>query len=224
MLIFALFQFFPVSGSSEEKDTPALIVEFKEGTLSIQARETPLNRILDEIRRQCLLEISGLEDRRNELISFTYRGGIEEGLKHFLKHLGEKNFVFEFTDEQLKYVSVFPEAGDVFPPISGPDRDREVNKETFTAVKIHGIIEGSQAQAVGLQEGDLIIEYDGVKIRTPRQLIKEREKKKHRDRIELIVIRNNVIMPFVLKGGMIGVRIKTTSIPKDEFEYFHSGL
>ncbi|MFC1533749.1 hypothetical protein ACFL7M_10330 [Thermodesulfobacteriota bacterium] len=203
----------PTSGLTEGKNISPLIVAFQQGNLSLKAEEIPLARILDEIRKNCLVQISGLEARENEPITFSFKGELEEGIKRFLRHLGEKNYAFEFIKGDLRRVLILPEAKDNTSSISNRVNREGIQDKPLTAVRIQGIIDGSQAETLGLLEGDIIIEYDGIEIQTARQLISETRKRAHKEQIDMTVMRDNVLIPFVLRGGLIGIRIKTITNP-----------
>jgi S1-C subfamily serine protease len=83
-----------------------------------------------------------------------------------------------------------------------------------------GTIKGSQAEELGLQVGDLIVEYDGVKIHNAQQLVKEVKKKSEIGQVEMTVVREERSFPYVLNSGKIGVRISTTKIPKEAFDTY----
>ena len=69
---------------------------------------------------------------------------------------------------------------------------------------------------MGLTAGDIIIEYDGVRITSAQQLVAEVEKKAESSQVEMIVVREKNPMRLILAGGIIGVRIMTTEILKEE--------
>lgn len=222
--IFFACQISAALGIAAEEDLRALLVTYQKGELALESRGAPLDKILMEIERICAVKITGLEGREKEPINFSMRGvAIEEGMKQFLRYLGEKNYVFQFVDENLRFVSVFPEAAGDKVPV--PDRmGSENSAETFSkVVRVVGIVEGSQAQRSGLAEGDLIIEYDGVRVVSTGQLIQEVEKKSQKERIEIVAVRDNALRRFDLEGGFIGVRIRTTEIPTEDLEYYLSG-
>ncbi len=80
------------------------------------------------------------------------------------------------------------------------------------------MVENSQALKVGLKKGDLIIQYDGVRINSAAGLISEVKKKVEKEKIDLLVVRDGALMKFVLGGGRIGVRIQTVVIPGKELD------
>jgi len=219
LFIFVILQIWPTFAVQEGKAASSLIVEYQKDELVLQAQETPLGDILDEINKVCLMEIFGLEDREDEQITFSFKGVIDEGLKRFLKHLGEGNYSFEFADEKLKRVVL---SGEKTVSSSIPARkDRMViQNKAITSVEIQSIEEGSQAEIVGLIEGDLIIEYDGIEIIAVRQLKKEVQEKADKEKIEIKVKRGEEVIPFVIKGGIIGVHIRTIKKSEDEDDGF----
>jgi len=225
LYIVLIFQIWANLAIAEEKIVSSVMVDFKRGELILHSQRTPLGMILDEIRRKCMVEILGLENRANELLTFSSQGGtLPEELKRLLSSLGERNYAFEFVDEKLRRVSVLPKAKSDF--TSFPVRlNQEVIGGDFVKVpKIQSLVDGSQAQTLDLLEGDLIVEYDGVQIRTADQLIKETKKKSQKEQVEMIIVREKIPIRFVLNAGFIGVRIKTITIPKEDLAYYYSGL
>ena len=98
---------------------------------------------------------------------------------------------------------------------------KERNPQAFiTIAQIQSIVEGSQAESAGLQEGDIVLEYDGVPIRSAQQLVREVEKKATNSQIELVVVRQKITTRLILSGGVIGVRITTQKIPRAELETY----
>ena len=224
--VLPIVQTLAASVKSEDIIPSSLLVALQDdGTLVMQARGIPLGRILDEIRKACMVEIVGLENRRDELIGFALQSvTIEKGVKRFLRRLGENNYAFEYIDRNLRRARVFPEAETVDSSIPVQAPAAITRDEDVTVVRIEAVINGYQAEALYLSGGDLIIAYDGVEIHTTRQLIEEVRKKAYREQIEMIVVSNRVPMRFMLSGGFIGVRIRTVTIPKDDFEHYHSGM
>ena len=191
------------------------IVRFYNGTLRLQIRQIPLGKVLEEIRRECSLEISGLEDREGELITFFLADApLQDGMKRFLNHLGETNLAFEFFAERLIRVSAFPQAQFGSQGLGNEQHDAANQKKNLSVPQIVKIVEGSQAETLDLSEGDLIVEYDGVKIATANQLVQEVKKKTHREEVEMMIVREAETRRITLKGGFIGVRIKTVPIPE----------
>jgi hypothetical protein len=85
------------------------VVKLQNETLTIQASKTPLSMILNEIKTKCRVNIAGLESRKDENVTyFSKEGSVESVIKDFLRHLGEKNYAFEYSNEKLLRVAVLP--------------------------------------------------------------------------------------------------------------------
>ncbi|MDM8550231.1 PDZ domain-containing protein [Desulfobacterales bacterium HSG2] len=196
-----------------------MIIEFQQGEMVLQAQDVPIGEILEEIFQKHQVEIVGLEHREEETITFSAKGKtLEDVLRRLFRYLKEENCAFEFTDVKLKRVSVLPKS-------KGKGHSRPVRTERkagrkTSVVRVIGIIKGSQAEELGLKIGDLIIEYDGVKIRSAQQLVREVKKKSDSGQVEMTVVRDRSSSPYVLNGGKIGVRISTAKIPKEEFDTY----
>ncbi len=197
------------------------IVKFQNNRLSIQASKIPLTKILSAIQNKCLVNIAGLEHRKDEKITFfSNKGSPERVLKDFLRHLGEKNYAFEYGNEALLQIVVLPGAkADNYPTATLADQ-KENPPETVKAVRVVGVIDGSQAQSAGLMKGDIILEYAGLKISGTDELIKATKTKTNTDQVEILVLRENYRLRFILNGGLIGVRITNASISKESLTVF----
>jgi membrane-associated protease RseP (regulator of RpoE activity) len=192
------------------------IVKFQNNTLTIQASKIPLTKILSAIQNKCLVKITGLEHRRDEKITFfSNKGSPERVLKDFLRHLGEKNYAFEYGNEALLQIVVLPGAKADNYPTATLANQKENLPETVKAVRVVGVIDGSQAQSAGLMKGDIILEYGGLKISGTEELIKATKTKTNTDQVEILVLRENYRLRFILNGGLIGVRITNATISKE---------
>ena len=192
-----------------------------DGTIHLEARGSTLGEIVSKFYDRYTLEIKGLENRAGEKVTFSYTADTLEGLlKSLLRHLGIKNYAFEFDDEILKRLVAVPEAtADVssFSPSSNiPNQENEF----VSIAQVQSIIEASQAESAGLQIGDIILEYDSVSINSAQQLVSEVEKKAQVNQIEMVIVRQKIPTRLILNGGFIGVRILTKKIPRAEFNAF----
>jgi len=220
--LLILFHIFNNLEAASPETKATIIFEVGDNGLAMQAVNIPLGDILDEMRGAFFSDITGLDHRTNELITLNASGKtVEEILKHFLKHLGENNYAFEFSNDDIKKVSVFPESKRETTP-AGPQRTLNEDQGQFAGVaKVQSIIEGSQAETVGLEVDDIIIKYDGTRIESSMGLIREVRRKSDMNQIEMIVVREGTMLPFILKGGLIGVRISTAKIPLEKFEHYN---
>ena len=224
LLCFLALHFWGVTGSAEVQTVPSVIVEFQQGQLFIQAEGAALRSVLDEIEGRCRVKILGLESRENEKVSFSSEQGmLEKELREFLGHLGVKNYAFEFVDEKLSRVLVFPEAKGEISSISEPVKRAPIQKVFVTVPQVRKIIEGSQAEYLDIREKDMIVEYDGVPIGTIQELVAETKKRTEYEQIEMIILREGEPLRIVLSGGFIGVRISTIEVSKEKLSGYYSG-
>ena len=218
--ILLISQMFFTPGIAKNEISSNMIVQFQDGKLLLQVQEVALWEILDELHYKCMVKISGLEHRETELITFLSRSeSVEDVLEHFLHHLGETNYAFEFADEDLRRVSVFPKPTTaVYSPKIVPEDDGS-GKEFIDAAKVTGIVKGSQADSLALREGDIIIEYDGLRITGgPQELVEEVQKKSNKEKVNMVIVHDGRQVKLVLKGGLIGVRIDPIKISKEEYQ------
>lgn len=192
-----------------------------DGTIHLEARDSTLGEIVSKFYDRYTLEIKGLENRAGEKVTFSYTADTLEGLlKSLLRHLGIKNYAFEFDDEILKRLVAVPEATSEVPSFSPSSNIPNQENEFVSIAQVQSIIEASQAESAGLQIGDIILEYDGVSISSAQQLVSEVEKKAQVNQIEMVIVRQKIPTRLILSGGFIGVRILTKKIPRVEFNAF----
>jgi C-terminal processing protease CtpA/Prc len=197
------------------------VVKFQNYMLTIQASKTPLATILSEIKKKCSIKIVGLEKRYDETITYVSKQGSPEGvLKDFLRHLGEKNYAFEYGNEFLLKIVVLPGGNTDNNTITALSNEKENHPDTVNAVRVAVVIDGSQAQSVGLMQGDIILRYDGLPVASADQLVKATKTKTDNDQVEILVLRENYTLHFILTGGFIGVRISNVSISKEALTVF----
>ena len=67
--------------------------------------------------------------------------------------------------------------------------------------------------------GDIIFEYDGVRITSAQQLVDEVGEKDESSQVEMIILRDKHPIRLILAGGMIGVRVMTKQISKKEIGF-----
>jgi hypothetical protein len=197
------------------------IRKLKDGTIRFEAHESSLKEISQKISDEYTIEVKGLDKREGEKFTFSFFADtLEELLKRLLRCVGIQNYAFEFSEAKLKRLVVVP-AGttNAAMDIQPPQAERKAEALT-TIAQIHSIVEGTQAESAGLQEGDIVLEYDGVSIRSAQQLVREVEKKSTNSQVEIVVLRQKIKTRLILSGGFIGVRIMTKSIPRTEFETY----
>ena len=188
------------------------------GIISFEARDSTITEIVNKFYDKYSIEIKGLENREREKITFSYIADTPEDLlKSLLRHIGIKNYAFEFADATLERLVVVPEATSDVASLSQSSKAPSQQNEFVSIAQIQSIVEASQAESAGLQEGDIILEYDGVPISSAQQLVSEVEKKAQISQVELVIVRQKIPTRLILSGGFIGVRILTQKIPRAEF-------
>lgn len=187
------------------------------GNIIIEAHDSVLVEIFKELYDKYSIEISGLESRESDRITFSFEAdNLEALLRGLLRYLGVKNFAIEFANATLKRIVVVPDSISDIAPSGNVQSDQGNQIESLNVAQIQSIIEFSQAESLDLTEGDIIIEYDGVHITSAQQLVEEVKKKSENSQVEMIVIREKNPMRLILAGGIIGVRIMTKKISKEE--------
>jgi C-terminal processing protease CtpA/Prc len=206
-----------------QADAVVEISTLQDGTVRFEARDSSLEEIAKKLYDKYAIEVKGLEKREGEKFTFSFfADSPEEILKRLLRFVGIRNYAFEFSDATLKRVVVVPEGSKDTSSVIEQERTQEArNPETFvTIAQIQSIVAGSQAESAGLQDGDIVLEYDGVPIRSAQQLVSEVEKKTTNSQVELVVLRQKITTRLILSGGFIGVRIMTQKIPSTEYEKY----
>ncbi len=200
----------PVNASNE-------ITRVWNGNIIIEARDSFLIEIFRELYDKYAVEVLGLESRESDKITFSFEAEtLESLLRGLLRYLGVKNFAIEFADARLTRIVVVPDAINDIAPSERTQTDQWNLIDSISVAQIQSIVEFSQAESLDLTAGDIIIEYDGVRINSAQQLVEEVGKKAENSQVEMIVIREQNPMRLILAGGIIGVRIMTKKISREE--------
>ncbi len=212
-------QAIPASGEQSP-----LLGEREGGRFFISAENVDLSRIVVEIGSELGIVISGLDGTGGAKVD--YSGEWESSVdmvKGILRYLGIRNYLMEFDGTKLArvrvmkskgYVSGRDEAGRVSNSAKKADAAKPVEK--FSFVKVQGVVEGSQAEALELMAGDFIVLYNGVEITSSQLLIAEVRKVPLEGTVDMVVMRDHEPYSYTLKGGMIGVRVITVKLPGEE--------
>ncbi len=206
----------PVADAASQNRTLSFLVSDEDGWM-LEAGDIPLKQILNSIDNRFGVTVSGLEERETETVNIQIRGKtMEVVLKGFLRHLGEDNYAFEYAEKKLKHISIFPAASTkAIEPEQKAAALRKPEDAQVRVVEIVGVVDGSQAQEIGLEKGDLIVEYDGAELDRPSSLVAETKKKSPDEMVEILIWRDGGPMRFFVNGGYIGVRIRSKRVPKN---------
>lgn len=203
----------PATASSE-------ITQGWNGNIFIEAHDSVLVELFKELYEKYAIVVSGLESRESDKITFSFEADTLEALmRGLLRYLGVKNFAIEFADAALTRIVVVPDSQNRFKQFENVFIEPSNQVGSMNVAQIQSIVEFSQAESLDLTAGDIILEYDGVRINSAQQLVDEVEGKDESSQVEMIVIRDKKPMRLILAGGMIGVRIVTKKISKEEL-YF----
>ena len=187
------------------------------GNIIIEAHDSVLVEIFKELYDKYSIEVSGLESRESDKITFSFEADtLEALLRGLLRYLGVKNFAIQFADATLTRIVVMPDSISDITTSENVQMDQRDQVEPLSVAQIQSIVEFSQAESLDLIAGDIIIEYDGVRITSAQQLVEEVEKKSENSQVEMIVIREKNPVRLILAGGIIGVRIMTKKISREE--------
>ncbi len=212
-----LLSLLTVADAWSAKDTSGPVI-LKGNRLTLEAVGMPLGKILDEISLQGGVKFVGLEDRMQEAVNFSANAEpLEKALKRLLRSLDVSSYAFEYTRTKLKRVSVVPNAKSgtsARPPV--PPENPQPPMPGESVVRIIRVNEGTQAEHLDLKENDLILEYDGIRIRSAQQLVAAVKKKQPAETVEMLVVREREPRRIVLNGGLIGVNVITVTVPGAE--------
>ena len=214
--------FLPSSPALALNKAAVLNIESQKGMIVFKVKNALLKNILKELNDKFKVVITGMEERENEKVTYSAQtASLADLLKGFLQHLGVKNFALEYNSELLSRVAIFPEAKGTaeipYTPIGEKSEEAEKSQKV-KAIAVQGVVDGTQAEESGIRAGDLIMQYDGVKLQRAPDLVKLTRTKPPDETVELILMRDGQPVRLTLKGGYIGVRIKTISVSPTDIE------
>ena len=213
-LYFLLWAAFYATGPANASNE---ITRVWNGNIIIETHDSVLAEIFKELYDKYSIEVSGLESRETDKITFSFEADtLEALLRGLLRYLGVKNFAIQFADATLTKIVVVPDSMSDITTSENVQMDQRDQVEALSVAQIQSIVAFSQAESLDLIAGDIIIEYDGVRITSAQQLVEEVEKKSGKSQVEMIVIREKNPVRLILAGGIIGVRIMTKKISKEE--------
>ena len=217
----------PVMGADPGADARPAQPPLVEQRITLSVEQKPLADVLAAIKHQCDVAVTGLEGRFQETVTFSAeKEPVEATIKRLLRSLDETNYAFFYNMTQLRQVSVVPKSKAAAPasvempvaeivPDTGPDAPT-AQDALEKAVRVINVNKGTQAETLGLQRGDLVVEYDGVAIQNSHQLVSIVKQKSESDTVDMVVIRDGEPLRMTLNGGLIGINIKTVAVSESE--------
>ena len=91
----------------------------------------------------------------------------------------------------------------IFSVSAGMAKDDKID-----GIEVIKVFAGSQSEAIGIEIGDIIVEYNGEPVRTPQELYNQILKNSNREKIEMVVYRGPKKLIFAVKGGTLGLGVK----------------
>ena len=211
-----LLHFMPViSVASEEGDNTVFSIIVRDIDVSLTVKGITIKDLIQRLREEIHIEIYGLAISQDRTITFSYTGKtFEIVLRQLLRHLGEKNFAYEFSNDKLVRITVFPKGNETNDLQQILPRKKKPN--TVSMVEIVDVLEETQAEALGLKKGDLVYKYNGRRISGHEALVAATFESKGSKSISMVIIRKNKLNRYYLEPGFIGVHVSTKSIPRNE--------
>ncbi len=222
--LFFLF-FFSAAALAEITVTPSISVKMEKTGATIISNGILLKDLVDRIKKDMGVEIRGITCPPNKLITFRGNGPSSEiVLRQLLRHLGEKSFAYEFSNDKLVRINVFPKGTQAAIEIASahasepllPIKDEPPGAaDLVSLVEIVSVLEETQAKTLGLQKGDYIYMYNGKRVLNAEELVAETSEDGDPTPADMVIIRNDTVNHHFLDKGFIGVQVKTAKIPKE---------
>ena len=219
--IFYICLFLTIVFAVSQTDAAVEIITRQNGTIQFKSRDSSLEEIVSKLYDEYTIEIEGLKRREGEKFTFSFFAeSPEDLLKRLLRFFVIKIYALYFQKATLTRLVVVPESNQgASPDIKLPSESNNPNA-FITVARVKSVVEGSQAETAGILEEDIILEYDGVPIRSAQQLVGEVKKTSASNQIELVIVRQKIRTRLILSGGFLGVRITTQRIARAEFNNY----
>ena len=199
---------------------PSVTLSIDQKNIILNAQSAQVTDVLNQFKNTLKIWFEGLDPKSNQTITLYCKTKSPLILvRRLLRHLEQNNYALIYSGTTLVRVHVLPQSTEARADsiIDELKRETTENKLFLIAlVQIMGVIEDTQAERHGLQEGDYIVKYDNQKIHNANELVRMVHENASRTLIELIVIRKGEEIRFLLNGGLIGVRIQTIPVTKQK--------
>ena len=189
-----------------------LRLDLHDNEVRIEAVAVPLGEVIDAIESQLRIDLEGLQTETQRSIDFRTTASSPEILvKQLLRALGERNYVCEYMEDRLVKVIAFPQAASAL--ISAEANDGFENDKPQWVVEVVEVLKETQAEALGVKPGDIVLKYDGVPINTYDDLVRESTKDTGSRMVQMVLLRDDQERSVYLEGGFIGVRVQHKKVP-----------
>lgn len=197
------------------------------GLITIKADNLELKHIILEFEAQHSLIFTGFSDFMDNKITLSDTGSTMDIITKLLKLLKIQNYAYTFNREQLIQVTAVPTSTTIInslEPVTETTKKRNTNRLNSSTVLIQKILPDSQGEMVQLEVNDYIIAYNGHKIPNARRLINYIKKYKGEEFVSIVIVRDERILEFTLRGGLIGVQIVTIPMKFEILENYYRDL
>ena len=186
-----------------------------------------MKHIILEFEAQHSLIFTGFSDFMDNKITLSDTGSTMDIITKLLKLLKIQNYAYIFNGEQLIQVTTVPTSTTIISSL-GPETETikkwDTNKPNSSTVLIQKILPDSQGEMVQLEVNDYIIAYNGHKIPNARRLINYVKKYKVEESVSIVIVRDERILEFTLRGGLIGIQIVTIPMKFEILESYYRDL
>ena len=185
-----------------------------------------------QLEKHLGIHIQGLEHRREERISFHAKGSPEVIVKRFLKQIAERDFALFYRGSRLSRVvivdgrktgpkKVLKGEKALLPAKKSGRKDQKKAEELRQVTHVRDVIKNTTAHRVGIEPGDIVLEYDGVKITHYNELKKQTQLKAHKSQVSMLIVRDRMPQRLFLDSGTIGIVMGLSKMPAHELESYY---
>ena len=203
-----------VTATGAATTEPVLHVTCDKNHLVAKAANQPLAELLRQIGMHCRVAVTGVQRLPDRSVSFEADGEPVAEIRRLLRRVHVANVAMVYDPDGLRQVIILP-AGQTDTRHYPPPTPLAASAD---AVEVNQVIAGTQADALGLQPGDLIVAYGHERVNRPGDLIRLSRGTASTHSVVLTVLRNGDEIQYAATGGFIGVRIRQVKIFASELE------
>ncbi len=174
--------------------------------ITLVGEGTEIRGIVDRFKKEFGVAILGLEPLYGKTLVLNISGDLPYIIKKVLKRLELKNYAMIFHNATLKKVVVVKGRTFNFPE-EYSDRYIQEDDDPMQdqVLVVREVLEGTTADKIGIQEGDIMLKYDQVRINHNGQLGEIISNKKDQANISLLIVRNQIPIRLACRSGTLGV-------------------
>lgn len=200
---------------------------FEDGQ-TVDFRDMDVHAAVRQLETRFQIRIQGLAHRYGQKMSFVCSGPVPQVMAQFLRQLNETDYAFFYKGNRLSRIVVVNggvntgAAGAVHDPLPENTDPTEESDALAEVAYVRDVLENTTAEKIGLQPGDIIIEYDGVKISHFSTLKKQTRLAAHKPAVSMTIVRDRAPLRMFLEPGVIGVVMGLQKIPARELAGYYA--